>query len=117
MIALRKRWTPSFPVVLVGLLGLTSVRCQVFDTRGSESTPGRGPTSFDPYVGARSAAVRLGLQFFDGCAIYATGEPVGRGNSPVPYPDSCQRHPSQEPVPASATPQPMPLLTNTDYFL
>jgi hypothetical protein len=99
-----------------GLCGvLAASGCQLFDTRGSEGTKKGGPGA-DLYVGTRSSAVRLGLQHFNGCAILATGEPMGNGDAPVP-PSTCVRHPTQEPVPATATPEPMSLLTDTDYFL
>ncbi len=94
---------------------LAAAGCGLFDTRGANT--GSGPSNFDPYVGARSPAVRLGLQHFKGCATYATGEPVGKGAADIPYPANCPRHPAQERVPATDTPQPMPLLTEADYFL
>ncbi|MBX7096694.1 MAG: hypothetical protein K1X89_03190 [Myxococcaceae bacterium] len=99
-------------VVVAALSG-----CQLFDTRAQEGSTRRGPKGFDPYVGGKSGAVRLGLQMFKGCAILATGEPLGKGSAKLDYPDSCPRHPLLPPVPATPTPEPMPIMTGTDYFL
>lgn len=100
-------------LVLVSLAG-----CGLFLTGDSENAPGRGPKAFDPYAGAASGAVRLGLQMLNGCGIYATGEPVGRGTANIPYPTDCGRYQYQNPIdPNAPPPRPLQLLAGTTYFL
>src|SRR5262249_29686089 len=98
-------------------LGLAAFGCNLFDTGNAENVSGNGPKSFDPYAGPSSGAIRLGLQMYNGCAILATGEPVGRGSAHIPYPDNCPRYEYQDPVAPVASPPPMQLRAGTTYFL
>lgn len=99
-----------------GLGLLSSSGCKLFDTNDAENSAGRGAKSFDPYSGAASGALRLGLQMYNGCAILANGEAVGKGNANIPYPATCERMPGQPPVPPTP-PAPMPLQAGATYFL
>jgi hypothetical protein len=92
--------------------------CQVLSTADDEGVQGRGQGAFDPY-GDKSGAVRLALQMVNGCAVLATGEPVGRGSAKFfDYPATCPRDPLQPPLPANAPPAPpMEVLAGTKYFL
>jgi hypothetical protein len=91
--------------------------CNLFNTEDAENAQGRGPKAFDPYAGSASGALRLGLQYLNGCAILATGEPVGKGAANIPYPANCARYDYQDPVPPVDPAPPMPLLAGATYFL
>ena len=91
--------------------------CELFKTTDSENSAGRGPKAFDPYAGAASGAIRLGLQMVNGCAVLATGEPVGKGAANIPYPSACPRQEYQDPVPPVNPAPPQALEAGATYFL
>lgn len=100
---------------LVGLGALALAGCKVLNTSDGENVQGRGAQAFDPYAGPASGVIRLSLQMVNGCAILGTGEPVGKNSLNIPYPDNCDG--GQLPPHQAPTPEPMQLLTDTDYFL
>ncbi|MGQ0507696.1 MAG: multiheme c-type cytochrome [Myxococcaceae bacterium] len=92
------------------------VTCSVFNTSGKEETLGRGALARDPYDPI--AEVRLSLQMINGCAVLATGEPLGKGTANIPYPDDCKARMLPGQMGGHTPPlRPMPLLANTTYFL
>ncbi len=91
--------------------------CELFNTTDDENAAGRGPKAFDPYAGAASGALRLGLQMYNSCAILAGGEPVGKGGANIPYPSACPRGEYQTPEPPVNPAPPMPLEAGATYFL
>jgi len=91
--------------------------CGLFDTEDSENAAGRGPKAFDPYAGAASGAIRLGLQMFNGCGVLATGEAVGKGGANISYPATCPRVEYQDPVPPVDPAPPLSLEAGATYFL
>jgi hypothetical protein len=101
-------------------LAATSVMvggCELFKTTDSENATGRGPKAFDPYAGAASGAIRLGLASVNGCGVLATGEPVGKGGANIPYPSACPRLEYQSPIAPVTPAPPMPLEAGATYFL
>lgn len=103
-------------LLLVGLAALIS--CKVLKTTDSESTHGRGATAFDPYS-VNSGAVKLGLQWYKGCAILANGTPIMNGSAKIPYPspDQCQSFWLLPPPGSPMISPPMELRSGTRYFL
>ncbi len=103
-----------------GLLLLGLPACELLKTEDPEDAVGRGSKSFDPYAASASGAIKLGLQMFDGCAILANGQPVARGDSPIPgYPAECDNPASLD---HTHEPKVVPtgrfyLMTDTNYFL
>lgn len=106
-------------LALCGLV-LSLASCQVISTEDSENTLGRGSKAFDPYAASASGAIKLGLQMFNGCAMLANGQPVAKGNSPIPdYPAKCSNVLEMDHTHApKITPTGRFLLmTDTSYFL
>ncbi|WP_245918860.1 cytochrome c3 family protein [Melittangium boletus] len=100
------------------LLGLPA--CQLLNTEDTENVPGRGSTAFDPYAASASGAIKLSLQMFNGCAILSNGQPVAKGNSPVPdYPAQCDDPMAADPThsPKITPQQRFQVMTDTKYFL
>jgi hypothetical protein len=100
------------------LLGLSA--CQLLNIEDAENVPGRGSTAFDPYAAAASGAIKLSLQMFNGCAILSNGQPVAKGNSPVPgYPTECADPTAGDPshAPKLVPQQRFQVMTDTKYFL
>lgn len=103
-------------VALCGVLSTLASGCDVFSTMDSENVSGRGPQAFDPYVGADSGAIKLALQFYRGCSILATGEPITKGDANIPYPSECLNFRDRTDTPRAPTGK-MRLITGTSYFL
>lgn len=105
---------------LPALLVLALPACELFKTEDSENVVGRGSKAFDPYSASASGAIKLSLQMFDGCAVLANGQPVAKGDSPIPgYPAQCDNPMSFN---HTAEPKVVPtgrfyLMTDTNYFL
>ncbi|MDQ3265836.1 MAG: hypothetical protein M3Y59_19640 [Myxococcota bacterium] len=99
----------------LAVLSIFAVGCDLLDIAGSENAVGRGSTVFDPYRGP-GAAIKLGLEVYNGCAILPNGDPIGPGGLTVPYPAECENFnlPAGTKIPPGS---PMPILTGTDYFL
>ncbi len=105
---------------MYGLLLLGLPACDVFKTEDPEDALGRGSKAFDPYAASASGAIRLGLQMFNGCAILAHGQPVAKGNSPIPgYPAQCDSPAALDPThePKVTPTARFYLMTDTNYFL
>jgi hypothetical protein len=96
---------------------LPALGCNLLDVSDSENTAGRGARVFDPYQSSASGAIRMSLQWYNGCAIMPTGQTVPKNATPIPYPDNC---PDVAALPGFArfsTPGPMRIMANTTYFL
>lgn len=107
------RRLPLLPLVLVAASG-----CQLLDTANSEAARGRGSKAFDPYS-LESGAVRLSLQWFNGCAVLPTGESLSRGTldpKKIPYPDKCRSLTAVNDAPSDPTGK-LELVSGTNYFL
>lgn len=98
---------------------LASVSCDLFRTTDSENVSGTGVQAFNPYAASGSGAIKLALQFFNGCAVLPNGEALSKGTANIPYPATCANMNAANPTTApSVTPRrPMPVIAGTTYFL
>ncbi|RKH43388.1 hypothetical protein D7X55_13175 [Corallococcus sp. AB049A] len=108
-ILLKSAWC----ALLVPLLSCNLLK--VTDDEGS--TTGRGAKRFDPYQGLNSGAVRLSLQYINGCAFLPNGQMVAKNGVNVPYPDVCITPLAQNPLTLSPPQGTMQILSDTQYFL
>ncbi|WP_223633284.1 hypothetical protein [Corallococcus sp. EGB] len=108
-ILLKSAWC----ALLVPLLSCNLLK--VTDDEGS--TTGRGAKRFDPYQGLNSGAIRLSLQYINGCAFLPNGQMVAKNGVPVPYPDVCVTPLAQNPLTLSPPQGTMQILSDTQYFL
>jgi hypothetical protein len=94
--------------------------CNLIDVTGDEDArSGRGAKLHDPYQSLASGALRLSLQYFNGCAVLPTGQMVAKNSTQIPYPDVCATLLSPLLPPSVKTPPTgqLKLVTNTPYFL
>ncbi|WP_224243412.1 hypothetical protein [Hyalangium gracile] len=98
--------------------------CNLIDVADSEqTTSGRGAKVFDPYQASNSGAIRLSLQYINGCAWTPNGGFISKNSMNIPYPTVCDDpDPLVGSVFAETTPKVPPrsklyLLSNTTYFL
>ncbi len=96
---------------------LSTLGCNLLKTSDSENVPGRGARAFDPYRSSNSGAIRLSLQWYNGCAVMPTGQAVPKNSAPIPYPDTCPSPVAIDGFPPYVPPGQMQLVTGTDYFL
>ncbi|RKH74808.1 hypothetical protein [Corallococcus aberystwythensis] len=108
-ILLKSAWC----ALLVPLLSCNLLK--VTDDEGS--TTGRGAKRFDPYQGLNSGAIRLSLQYINGCAFLPSGQMVAKNGVPVPYPDVCITPLAQNPLTLSPPTGTLQILSDNQYFL
>ncbi|MBN8228150.1 hypothetical protein JYK02_11585 [Corallococcus macrosporus] len=108
-ILLKSAWC----ALLVPLLSCNLLK--VTDDEGS--TTGRGAKRFDPYQGLNSGAIRLSLQYINGCAFLPNGQMVAKNGVPVPYPDVCITPLAQNPLTLSPPTGTLQILSDNQYFL
>ncbi len=96
---------------------LPSLACNLTKVSDSENTAGRGARVFDPYQASASGAIRLSLQWYNGCAILPNGQTVPKNSTPIPYPDTCPDPTANPPLPNVHPPGQLRLMANTTYFL
>ncbi|MFL5345839.1 MAG: hypothetical protein ACJ8AT_13695 [Hyalangium sp.] len=82
----------------------------------SENAKGRGAQVFDPYQASASGAIRLSLQWYNGCAMLPTGQTVPKNSTPIPYPNTCPDPTEAPPFPNVHPPGELRLLANNTYF-
>ncbi|MFP2900006.1 hypothetical protein [Corallococcus sp. 4LFB] len=108
-ILLKSAWC----ALLVPLLSCNLLK--VTDDEGS--TTGRGAKRFDPYQGLNSGAIRLSLQYINGCAFLPNGQMVAKNSVPVPYPDVCITPLAPNPLTLSPPTGTLQILSDNQYFL
>jgi hypothetical protein len=97
---------------------LPSLACNLLNVSDTENTAGRGARVFDPYQASASGAIRMSLQWYNGCAILPTGQTVPKNATPIPYPDTCPDPTDNPPFPnVHPVPGQIRLMANTTYFL
>src|SRR5688572_22694084 len=105
--------SPLLRAAALSCLLALSTSCDLFDTFDDELGE-REARPNQVYGGTPTDSIRLGLQWFNGCAVYPTGQPVGRGQLDIPYPETCEGTFADPILPPSA---PIPLVSGTRYFL
>ncbi|QAT86054.1 hypothetical protein EJ065_4504 [Corallococcus coralloides] len=108
-ILLKSAWC----ALLVPLLSCNLLK--VTDDEGS--TTGRGAKRFDPYQGLNSGAIRLSLQYINGCAFLPNGQMVAKNSVTGSYPDMCITPLAQNPLTLSPPTGTLQILSDTQYFL
>ncbi|MCY1047716.1 hypothetical protein OV208_40845 [Corallococcus sp. bb12-1] len=117
-ILLKSAWC----ALVVPLLSCNLLK--VTDDEGS--TTGRGAKRFDPYQGLNSGAVRLSLQYINGCAFLPNGQMVAGNGTPnvladgkpgPAYPGMCITPLGQDPLTLSPPTGTLQILADTQYFL
>ncbi|MBZ4332947.1 hypothetical protein [Corallococcus sp. AS-1-12] len=108
-ILLKSAWC----ALLVPLLSCNLLK--VTDDEGS--TTGRGAKRFDPYQGLNSGAIRLSLQYINGCAFLPNGQMVAKNSVTPGYPDTCITPLAQDPLTLSPPTGTLQILSDTQYFL
>ncbi|KFE68357.1 hypothetical protein [Hyalangium minutum] len=110
-----------WPRLLACALLLPALACNLLDVSSTENlADGRGARVFDPYQSSNSGAIRLSLQWYNGCAVIPTGQVVPKNSAdidyPADYPDDCPSSIAIDGVPPYAPPGKITLVTNTNYF-
>lgn len=99
-------------------LALILAGCNLLNTADGEDLRGTGAEAFSPYESSNSGAIRLSLQMVNGCAVLASGHPVAKGATDIPYPDTCPDPKAADPEAQQIQPEAVQLIVDeTDYFL